>query len=96
MSLIRKCKVAGAALLWAVLLFGQGQGDRPIPPYEGDGNPQHDGQPRWCQATDGFGYKKNCGICDTKCGPDGTGGESPKCKVYCRKGACRCHPECHT
>ncbi len=85
-----------ALLLFAALVWAQGQGDRPIPEYEGDGNPQHDGQPKWCQAIDVGGFKKNCGICDTKCGPGETGGEDKRCKVYCRKGACKCHADCQT
>lgn len=84
------CLVLVAGMIWA-----QGQG-REIPTYEGDDNAQHDGQPKWCQAKDAGGFAKNCGVCDTMCGPGNTGGEDKRCKVYCRKGACKCHPECST
>ncbi len=74
----------------------------PIPPYEGDGNDQHDGQPKWCQNVDSKTHAHNCdckpmaGDPECKDG-EGGGGESPKCKVYCRKTACRCLPGCgHT
>jgi len=70
--------------------------DRPIPDYPGDDNPQHNGQPMWCQARDENGHKKNCGVCDMHCSQDGTPIESNKCRVYCRHGACRCHRPCIT
>lgn len=84
------------ALLFVIgLVWAQNEG-REIPPFGGDGNPQHDGQPKFCQARDAGGFKKNCGICDTMCGDGKTGGEDRRCAVYCRKNMCFCHPECHT
>lgn len=83
-------------MVFAALLFAQGENPREIPPFEGDGNSQHEGQPQFCQAEDRGGFKKNCGICDTMCGPDKRGQEDPKCKVFCRAGACRCHLNCNT
>ena len=85
-----------AAFALVGLIWAQGQGGRDIPPFGGDCNKDHDGQPAWCQAIDVNGYKKNCGICDTKCENGNTGGEDPRCKVYCRKGKCLCHADCIT
>lgn len=72
-----------------VLLLAQ-TGD--IPQYEGDDNPNHNGQPKWCQARDENGFKKNCGICNHQC--DGRGVDDHKCKVFCRAKACKCNPGC--
>jgi hypothetical protein len=72
-------------------VLAQTGGDQPIPQYEGDSDSMHDGQPRWCQARDENGFKKNCGICDRRCGEVHN---DSKCKVYCRAKACRCHHEC--
>jgi len=83
-----------AMLALAGLILAQGQGGRDIPPFGGDGNSDHDGQPSWCQARDVNGYKKNCGICDTKCEIGKSGEEDGRCKTYCRKGKCLCHPDC--
>jgi hypothetical protein len=86
-------RVLGVLAL-AGLILAQGQGGRDIPPFGGDGNSDHDGQPSWCQARDVNGYKKNCGICDTKCENGKSGEEDGRCKTYCRKGKCLCHPDC--
>lgn len=66
-----------------------------IPPYAGDGNPMHDGQPAWCQNTDSESHKHNCecqSMADKTC--DKSMQESSKCKVYCRKTACKCKTTC--
>lgn len=86
--------LVGALLAW--------QGPQPIPPFEGDGNSQHDGQPKWCSNVDTKTHSANCSckpmMGDPECkNGEGGGGESQKCKVYCRKTACRCLPGCgHT
>ncbi len=47
------------ALLAVVTLAMALQAPQPIPPYPGDGNSQHDGQPNHCQShTDR--YQANC------------------------------------
>ncbi len=73
------------------------------PPYEGDGNPAHDGQPKFCINVDTDKNSHNCNckpmVGDPECkdGGEGGGGESPKCRVYCRPKSCRCLPSCgHT
>jgi hypothetical protein len=78
-----------------------------IPTFPGDGNPQHDGQPVMCQNFDTKEYKHNCACKamndEAACTPhdpgadedeDEGGGESPRCKVYCRKSACFCQRHC--
>jgi hypothetical protein len=69
----------------------------PIPPFEGDGNPQHDGQPKWCQSHDDS-HVHNCDCRKMECDPNGMpgGGEHANCKVYCRPKACRCVKPCMT
>ena len=64
-----------------------------IPPAN---DPSHPGQPEWCTRDDGKRYKANCMDCKASCKqpPEGAGGEDTRCKTYCRKGACSCHPEC--
>lgn len=75
------------------------QSPAPIPPFEGDGNPQHDGQPKWCSNVDTKTHAKNCD-CQPKMGdkechePNAGGGENSRCSVYCRKAACRCESTC--
>lgn len=83
------------AVLVAGIIFAQGEG-RQIPEFEGDGNPAHDGQPKWCQAHDALGFKANCGKCETMCDPGHAGQEDKRCAVYCRPGACKCNPQCAT
>lgn len=85
--------LVGGLLAW--------QGPKPIPPFEGDGNSQHDGQPRFCQNVDTKDFLKNCDCMpkmgDPECKSGGGGGESAKCSVFCRKKSCRCSPDCgHT
>ena len=82
-------------LLTATLLLAQ-TGSRDIPIYPGDPDSGlHADQPKWCQAKDGGGYRANCGICNRTCFA-GDSQENPKCKVYCRPKACKCHAECTT
>jgi len=67
----------------------------PIPPYPGDGNSQHDGQPMWCQNSETGGFKANCSCvdkADVAC--DKTHKDSSKCKVWCRKSSCHCLTMC--
>ncbi len=66
----------------------------PIPQYPGDDNPQHDGQPAHCQNMDSAKHAANCSC--KSMNPDGEScdQESSKCKVYCRKEACRCISPC--
>ena len=85
-------KLLSRLICVAAMLFAQTPG-REIPPYEGDDNPQHDGQPKWCQREDAGGFKKNCD-CGMKCDRDGNVAESSRCKTYCRKTACGCHGAC--
>ncbi len=81
-----------------------------IPIFPGDGNPQHDGQPVFCQNHDGGGWKHNCEChsmnptheqCkrdENGADPDGQyhGPDTSKCKVYCRKTECRCVNHCES
>jgi hypothetical protein len=86
---------ATLALLLVAAAFSLQQ-PAPIPPFEGDGNPQHDGQPSYCQNFD-TKFAHNCKCIDMQdqaC--DRTEQESAKCKVYCRKHACRCKTSCNT
>jgi hypothetical protein len=84
------------SLLLVTLAFAF-QLPQPIPPFQGDGNPQHDGQPRWCQNKDDA-HLHNCECMKTACDRDGQpgGDERPTCKVYCRRNACRCQKPCQT
>lgn len=68
----------------------------PIPQYPGDDNPQHDGQPMYCVNHDTAKHAANCSC--RSMNPDGESceQESSKCKVYCRKEACRCANPCAT
>lgn len=84
-------RFASKIVLVSALLLAQ-NGGKDIPIYEGDpGTGDHKGQPAFCQAKDENGFKKNCGICDRKCGAKHN---DWKCKVSCRAKACKCHPEC--
>ena len=75
-------------ILAGLAVVAQTGGNREIPILP-DGD--HKGQPEHCIARDQNGEKKNCGICDRVC----TGEHNDyKCKVYCRKDKCLCHPEC--
>jgi hypothetical protein len=68
----------------------------PIPPFEGDGNSQHDGQPQWCQSKDEDGFKANCSCMPAMSDPEcktKDGGDTYKCGTYCRH-ACKCRREC--
>jgi hypothetical protein len=71
----------------------------PIPPFEGDGNSQHDGQPAFCINTDTREHLHNCSckgmLAEHNCEENG-GGESSRCAVYCRKNACQCKTDCRT
>lgn len=75
------------------------QGPAPIPPFEGDDNPAHDGQPQFCINTDTREHLHNCSCrgmqAQNNCEEEG-GGESSRCKVYCRKSACKCKTDCQT
>ena len=89
-------------ILAVFLLVGAGvalQGPQPIPPYPGDDNPQHDGQPMFCVNVDTKEHVHNCAcrgmVADDNCREEG-GGESSRCKVWCRKSACRCQSDCKT
>lgn len=68
-----------------------------IPPYipdDGDDSGGiHEGQPMYCVNYDGIEGSKNC-ECKKKCDRDAP--EDSKCKVYCRKTACRCNHGCHS
>jgi hypothetical protein len=77
---------------------------QPIPRFPGDGNPQHDGQPLFCRNFDTKEEAKNCScraMSEQECAEPtdeegGEGGESAKCKVYCRKNSCQCERHCDT
>lgn len=94
-------QILAISLLYSVAWAFQ---QTPIPPYGGDDNRSHDGQPMWCQNDDTKQHAHNCECLamkrdDPECimptdenqsqGPDGS-----KCKVYCRKSACRCRTHC--
>lgn len=68
----------------------------PIPQYEGDDNPQHDGQPKFCLNHDTAKHAKNCSC--RSMNPDGEScsQEKPSCKVYCRPKSCQCLSPCTT
>lgn len=78
-------------LLTAALLLAQGAGE--IPPFEGDGNPEHANHPKWCQSKDAKGYKANCSCDNAKRSCDDRHGDS-KCRTFCRRAACSCAPNC--
>ena len=82
------------ALLLAVVFLAFAQQGQ-IPPYEGDGNPQHNGQPKFCQNVDSPQYVHNCecqDMADKSC--DKSGKDTSKCATWCRKPACRCRVAC--
>ncbi len=66
-----------------------------IPPYPGDDDPTHNGQPMFCQREDSRRFKANCMKCENTC-ENGDEVETSSCQTYCRKGACLCHPPCQT
>ncbi len=82
--------LVGALLAW--------QGPAPIPPFEGDGNPMHDAQPKWCQNTDTKTHARNCDckphMGDKECQEADRGAENSRCSVWCRKSACKCERDC--
>lgn len=97
--------LAAAALsLVAVSAFQ----DLPIPEHQDPGGP-HAGQPEWCQNTSGNGHSSNC-ACEPgsmeapQCQGDNHDSHGPdsydpiaghaRCKVSCRKDACRCRRQC--
>lgn len=89
------CLAACALALTVVVAW---QTPQPIPPFEGDGNPQHDGQPKFCQNVDSKTHARNCDckphMGDKECQEPDRGAENPKCSVWCRKPACRCERDC--
>jgi len=97
LTTLRRFVLACGLTIFTALALQQAQ---PIPPYEGDGDSQHNGQPAWCQNSDTGGYTHNCECQPTMGDPEckteggGGGGESSKCSVYCRKDACRCKRHC--
>ncbi|HXK07837.1 MAG TPA: hypothetical protein VMS37_35920 [Verrucomicrobiae bacterium] len=95
-TFLRRFVLAFSLMIITAVALQQAQ---PIPPFEGDGNSAHDGQPAWCQNADSGGYTHNCDcqpkMGDPECDTQGGGGESSKCSVYCRKNACRCKRHCN-
>lgn len=79
-----------ALALFAVCVLLSQDGGKPIPPYAGDDNPQHDGQPKWCQNKAANGYRANCG-CKRSCDRNDRGSD---CVTYCRTPACKCDHGC--
>lgn len=70
------------------------QSPQEVPVFEGDGNSSHDGQPKWCQNTDGGGYKANC-ECKRDCSDPSQGQHRESgCKTYCRTPSCHCEHGC--
>lgn len=61
-----------------------------IPPAD---DSYHPGQPEWCQNFRTKLFGANC-ACKREC-KDGAA-EDLKCKVYCRKHACRCDHKCES
>lgn len=87
-------KILILLLFWsaAILLVAQSPGD--VPPTT---DPDHEGQPEWCQRENTPRYKANCEKCERHCDDDQQGGgEDSQCKVYCRRSACACHAPCTT
>jgi hypothetical protein len=68
----------------------------PIPNYPGDDNPQHDGQPMFCLNHSTEKHAANCACRSMNPDAESCSQESAKCKVYCRKEACRCLSPCMT
>lgn len=97
-------RILSALLVFALALAAQReQPPKPTPPFPGDGNPQHNGQPMHCQNHDHNGWLHNCDCRAEEadhCNPGDpepsapTGRESSKCKVYCRKDHCHCVTPC--
>lgn len=88
-----------AVLVFALALSLVALQKEPIPPYGGDDNPQHDGQPMFCVNHSNGKHAQNCSCRSMSadgegCNPDGK--ESSACKVFCRKSACRCANPCST
>jgi hypothetical protein len=84
-------------IVTVAVALGFQTGPKQIPPFEGDGNTQHDGQPKFCVNT-GKEFLHNCDcqpkMGDPECHDPDKGGENPKCSVYCRRNACRCQRGC--
>lgn len=81
-------------LLLAVVFLAFAQQGQ-IPPYEGDGDPRHDGQPKFCQNVDSPQYVHNCeciDMADKSC--DKSAQDTSKCRVWCRKKSCNCRSVC--
>ncbi len=68
---------------------------QPVPPYIPNGDDEHAGQPMFCLREDTKKYAANCTECEQEC-QGGQETEDAKCKTYCRKGSCQCHPPCST
>lgn len=80
----------------------------PIPDYPGDDNPQHSGQPLFCQNYETREHAHNCECLemdseDSRCKLhpededwDTRGPMSTKCKTRCRRDACLCQRKCDT
>ena len=87
---MRHWLVLFAGMLVAALIWAQGEGGKQIPKEDWTEGGVTYNLPRWCQAEDANGWKKNCGVCDMKCGET----SNYKCASHCRKGACACAPKC--
>ena len=92
-------------MLLVLALALTGFDKQPIPPFPGDGNPDHDGQPLFCQNYSDKTVDANCHCkamnpeqCEEQQDSEGEGdvSESSKCKVYCRHSACKCQSGCTT
>jgi hypothetical protein len=95
--MISRISLVFVSLLLAVLVFAQ-TGGKDIPTFDGDDNPDHNGQPKWCQSSNQGGFKANCGKCNPPtCDEKGNAihYNNPKCGVNCRPNACLCHPGCN-
>lgn len=87
-----------AALVGLMVLSLIAWQKEPIPKYEGDDNPSHDGQPSFCVNHSKGRHAQNCSCRymnrdEESCTDDSSTG---RCKVFCRKSACRCANPCAT
>ncbi len=85
---------------------------REVPPYPGDDNPSHNGQPMICLNYDTKEFTHNCSCAamnneDERCkskdpenrddyGMPHSGPYAPACKTRCRHDACECKRHCET
>lgn len=94
-------RILSAVLLLALAVSATAWQKPKAPPFPGDGNPQHDGQPLVCiNHSNGkyAKYAKNCSC--RRMNPDGRTctdeRDMTSCSTTCRKPACLCANPCAT